>query len=106
MEIIQTDFVTQFTYKDFQEGLSEHVLRLALTAPDHKEINGQVEVTRRTLQTITHSIIVHARVSEGYIHFELMYMTYHIFSVLPIKHLVNQDGDPTTPQKLATGKNF
>ena len=31
-------------------------------------------------------------------------MTAHIFPVLPIKHLVNQDGDPTTPHKLATGK--
>ena len=32
-----------------------------------------------------------------------MYTTYHIFSVLPIKDLINQDGDPTTPHKLATG---
>ena len=32
-----------------------------------------------------------------------MYKNYHIFPVLPIKHLVNQDGEPTTPQKLATG---
>ena len=32
-----------------------------------------------------------------------MYTTYHIFPVLPIKYLINEDGDPTTPQKLATG---
>ena len=30
-------------------------------------------------------------------------MTNHIFPVLPIKHLVNQDGEPTTPHKLETG---
>ena len=47
--------------------------------------------------------MVHARFSEAYVHFSLMYTTYHIFSVLPIKDLINEDGDPTTPQKLATG---
>ena len=29
--------------------------------------------------------------------------TYHIFSVLLIKDIINEDGDPTTPHKLATG---
>ena len=32
-----------------------------------------------------------------------MYITYHIFTVLPIKDLINEDGDPTAPHKLATG---
>ena len=32
-----------------------------------------------------------------------MYTTDHIFPVLPIKDLINEDGDPTTPYKLATG---
>ena len=47
--------------------------------------------------------MVHARVPEVYVHFELMYTTYHIFWVLPIKYLIKEDGDPTTPNKLATG---
>ena len=28
---------------------------------------------------------------------------YHIFLVISIKDLINEDGDPTTPHKLATG---
>ena len=32
-----------------------------------------------------------------------MYTTGHIFPVLPIKDMINEDGDPTTPHKLATG---
>ena len=32
-----------------------------------------------------------------------MYTTYHIFLVLQIKDLINEDGDPKTPYKLATG---
>ena len=47
--------------------------------------------------------MVHARVPELYFHFTLMYTTYHIFPVLPIKYLINEDDNTTTPQKLATG---
>ena len=32
-----------------------------------------------------------------------MYTTDHIFPVLPIKDLINKNGDPTTPHKMATG---
>ena len=49
---------------------------------------------------------MHERVSDEYIHFALMYTNYHIFPVIPIKHLLNQDGEPTMPHKLATGINF
>ena len=59
---------------------------------------------RRTLCTVSHSLMVHARVPEVYVHFTLMYMTDHIYPVLPIKDIIKEDGDPTTPHKLATGK--
>ena len=45
---------------------------------------------------------MHAQVSEEYIHFALMYTADHIFPILPIKNLVNQDGEPTMPHKLVT----
>ena len=47
--------------------------------------------------------MVHARVLETYIHFELMYTTDQIFPVLPIKDLINKDVDLTTPYKNKTG---
>ena len=65
--------------------------------------NGQVEVTWQTLLTITYLIMVHAQVLDEYIHFALIYRTEHTYFVLTMKHLVNQDGEPTTPDKLATG---
>ena len=68
-----------------------------------QDMNGQVEVTWRTLRTVAHSFMVYARAPGVYVHFALMYMTDHIFPVLPIKDLINKDGDPTTPHKLATG---
>ena len=46
--------------------------------------------------------MVHAQFLEAYTHFTLMYMAYHIFPVLPIKDLINEDGGLTMPFKLAT----
>ena len=66
-------------------------------------MNVQFKVTWITLCTITYYLMVHARVLEPYIHFSFIYMTDHIFSVLPMKDLINEDGNPTMPFKLATG---
>ena len=55
------------------------------------------------MKTIEHSIMVHTQVSDENIHFALMYTNDNIFTVLPIKQLVNQDGEPTTPHKLKIG---
>ena len=66
-------------------------------------MKGKVEVAWITLHTIAHSLMVHARDSEVYIHFALMHTEYHILLVLPIKDFINKDGNPTTPYKLATG---
>ena len=48
-------------------------------------MNGQVEVTWKTLRMIAHSLKVHARFLEAYIHLALMYATYHILLVVPTK---------------------
>ena len=46
-----------------------------------------------------------ARTGLGQIYtFLLVYTTDYILPVLQIKHLVNQDGEPTTPHKMPTGK--
>ena len=66
-------------------------------------MNGPVKVTWIMLRTIAHSLMVHSRVSEAYINFALMYTTYHILPVLPIKDIINEGGNPTTPHKLEIG---
>ena len=62
MERIKNENDTQFTSKDFQKGISVYGVRLELVPPYHQEINGQVEVIWQTLQTIAHSIMVHAQI--------------------------------------------
>ena len=61
-------------------------------------------MTWRTLCIVADSIMVHARVSEAYVHFSLMYTTYHIFPVIPIKDLIKKYGDSKIPHKLTTDR--
>ena len=104
LERISADVGMQFTSTEFKEELQNSGVNLTLAAQEHQEMNVQVEVTQRTLRTISHSLMAHVRVLEAYIHFALMYTTDNIFPVLPIKYLIKKDGDLTTPFKLATGK--
>ena len=74
-----------------------------LAAPELQEMNGQVNMTWRTLRKIAHLLMVHAQVLEYYIHFALTYIADHILPVLPIKDLINEDGEPATQFKLVMG---
>ena len=79
---------TQFTPTEFKEECQTCGVHLTLAAPEHQEMNGQVELTWRTLRTVAHSLMVHARLLGSYVHFSLMYTTDHIIPVLPIKVLI------------------
>ena len=73
LERISADAGTQFTLTNFKEECQTHGVCLTLAALEHQEMNGQVEVTRRTLRTVAHTLMVHTRVPEVYVHFALMY---------------------------------
>ena len=78
LEGISADSGTQFTPTEFQDEFQTHGVHLVLAAPEHHEMNGKLKIQWRMLRTIAHSFMVHARVSESYIHFELMYTADHI----------------------------
>ena len=79
LEKISADVGTQFTLTDFKEEYQTRGVCLMLAAPEHQEMNRQVEVTWRTLRTVVHTLMVHARFPEIYVHFAFMYTTDHIF---------------------------
>ena len=106
LEIISAYAGTKFTSTEFQEEYQTRGVWLTLAATEHQEMNRQVKLKWRTLRMIAHSLMVHSRVLEAYINFTLMYTVEHIFLVLPIKDLINEDGEPTTPSNLATGTNL
>ena len=100
--IISADAGTQFNSTDFQGKYQTRGVHITLAAPEHQEMNKKVEVKQITLRKIAHSFMVHARFLEAYINFALMYTADNILTVLPIKDLINKDGEPTMPFKLAT----
>ena len=70
LERISADVGTQFTSAEFKDECQTCGVRLTLAAQEHQDMNGQVEVTWRTLRTVTQSLMLHARVLEVYVHFE------------------------------------
>ena len=75
LERVSADTGTQFTSKEFKEECQTRIVHLTLAAPAYQEMNGNVEVTRKTLRTVAHSLMVHARVPEACVHFTLIYTT-------------------------------
>ena len=104
MERITADAGPQFTSEQFKEGCQVRGVRLTLAAPEHQEMNGMAEVTWRTIRSIAHSLMVFARVNDDYTHHALIFAAHHIIPVLPLKDLVNEQGDPVTPIELMTNK--
>ena len=76
---ISADAGTQFTSTEFKDEYQTRGVSLTLAAPEHQEMNGQVEVTWRTLRTVAHTLMVHARVLEVCVHLALMSTSDHIF---------------------------
>ena len=64
LERMSADAGTQFTSTEFKDECQSCGVRLTLTAPEHQEMNRQVEVTWITLRTFAHALIVHARLLE------------------------------------------
>ena len=89
LERISADAGTQFTSTEFKDECQTCGVSLTLAEPEHQDMNRQVEVTWRTLCTVAHTLMVHARVLEVYVHFTLMYTKDNIFPILPIKDLIN-----------------
>ena len=69
LERISVDAGTQFTSTEFKYECQNCGVCLTLAASKYQEMNGQVEVTRRTLRTVAHSLMVHTIVPEVYVHF-------------------------------------
>ena len=78
LEIISVDAGTQYTSTEFLEECQTRGVHLTLATLDNQEMNRQVKVICITLRTIAQSIMEHARVSEAYIYFALIYTEDHI----------------------------
>ena len=59
LEIISIDAGTQFTSTELQDKCQTHGIWITLAYTEHQEMNGKLKATRRTLCTISHSLMVH-----------------------------------------------
>ena len=69
LERVSENAGKQFTSTEFKGKCQTHGVFKTLAVPEYQEMNGQVEVTWRTLRIVAHFLMVHARVSESYVHF-------------------------------------
>ena len=75
LERISADVGTKFTLTEFKEEFQTCRVHLTLAAQEYQKMNEQVKVTLRTLHTIAHYLMIHARVLEACINFASLYMT-------------------------------
>ena len=57
LEIISADAGTQFTLTEFKDECQTRGVCLTLSVPENQDMYGQVEVTCRTLHTVSHSLM-------------------------------------------------
>ena len=79
---------------------------MTLAENEHQEMNGQVEVTWRTLRKIAYLLIVHVRVLEAYIGFTLMHTADDILPIIAIKYPIKKYDKPVTPLKSKQVRNL
>ena len=63
LEKISADAGTHFTSTEFKEECQTRGVCQKLAAPEHQEMDGQVEVTWIMLHKVAHAHMVHARVA-------------------------------------------
>ena len=73
LEKVSSDSGTKFTSTKLKEEYQIRGVHLKLSSTEHQEMEIQVKMTWRSLRTIAQSLMVHAKVSEVYIHFALVY---------------------------------
>ena len=58
LERVSADVGKQITSMEFKDECQTCGVHLTLAAPEYQEMNGQVELTWRTLRTIAHDLMV------------------------------------------------
>ena len=101
---VRADAGPQFTSEDFRDGCAVRGVHLTLAAPQHQEMNSIAEAMWKLICTTAHSLMVFARVEERFTDFALLYAAHEIIPALPLRDLVDDSGETTTPTFLMTGK--
>jgi transposase InsO family protein len=103
IERIRADAGTQFTSTEFKQHCWVAGIQLILAAPKKQYQNHLAERTWQTISTMSRSLLVHARLPDTFMFNALVY-TCHIFNILPVKGLLDESGNVSTPYTLFHGE--
>ncbi len=78
-------------------------MQLVLAAPKKQYQNHLAERTWQTVSSMSRSLLVHAQLPDTFTYHALTYAC-HIFNVLPVRGLMNEEEIPSTPYQLFFGK--
>jgi hypothetical protein len=96
---IRADAGSQFTSDEFSTFCRDAGIHLTLAALKKQYQNHLAERTWQSISNIGRSLLVHARLPDTFMYHALVYAC-HIFNVLPIRGLQNDDDIPATPYQL------
>jgi transposase InsO family protein len=102
-ERIRADAGSQFTSAEFKQHCWTAGIQLVLAAPKKQYQNHLAECTWQTISAMGHSLIVHARLPDTFMYHALTYAC-RIFNILPVKGLLDNDGNVCTPYELFMGE--
>jgi transposase InsO family protein len=100
---VRADAGSQFTSEEFSTYCREAGIQLILAAPKKQYQNHLAEHTWQTISSMGHSLLVHARLPDIFMYHALVYAC-HIFNVLPVWGLLNEEEIPATPYQLFYNK--
>ncbi len=99
IERIRADAGSQFTADQFKEHCRNSGIHLVLAAPKKKYQNHLAERTWQAVTTMGRSLLVHTWLPDTFMFSALVYAT-HIFSILPVQGLLNEEAVPSTHYQL------
>ena len=100
---IRSDAGTEFRSDTFRKWCGENNIHFNSAAPKHQEQNGLVERHWGTIAKLANTLLLHARLNRKFFYYAVKYAQY-IHDVIPVRDLLDENGLPTTPYYLATGR--
>ena len=96
---IKADAGPQFASKEFQKFCNDNLIQLTIAAPEHQESNHGIECVYRTIQQMTRSILIHARLDNAFWYHAARYAI-HVYRAMPWKRCILPCGTQSTPYEM------
>ena len=101
--IIRSDAGSEFVSQPFILWCQQLSIKLENSSPEHQHMNGLTERHYGIISSMARKMLLHACLSKSFTYFALRYATV-IHNILPVKDVIDNEGNITTPFFLFQGK--